>query len=135
VSALPHLNAALNATCAVLLAYGYLQIRSGRRQAHQRVMVSALVCSAAFLTSYLIYHFQVGSVRFGGQGALRTLYFAILLSHTVLAVAVVPLVGFTVTRAVRGQFDRHRRIARITLPIWFYVSVTGVIVYLMLYQM
>ena len=132
---LPHVNAALNATCAGLLLIGYRLIRAGRRQAHQRVMLAALGCSAAFLTSYLIYHAQVGSVAFGGHGALRAWYLAILLSHTVLAALVVPLVGVTVWRAARGRLDLHRRIARITLPIWCYVSVTGVVVYGMLYHL
>ncbi len=97
-------------------------------------MVAALVSSALFLTSYLVYHFQVGSVPFTGQGALRTLYFAILVSHTILAVTIVPLVGTTVRRALRERFDAHRRIARITLPLWGYVSVTGVVIYWMLYR-
>jgi uncharacterized membrane protein YozB (DUF420 family) len=98
-------------------------------------MIAALATSAAFLVSYLAYHFQVGSVRFTGQGLVRSVYFAVLISHTVLAVAIVPLVLVTVTRARRGQLDAHRRIARWTLPLWLYVSVTGVVVYWMLYRM
>ena len=98
-------------------------------------MLAALTSSSLFLTSYLVYHFQVGSVPFKGQGAVRTVYFAILLTHTVLAVAIVPLVGVTVVRALRGRFPAHRRIARITLPLWAYVSVTGVVIYWMLYRL
>ena len=132
---LPALNAILNATSAGLLALGYVLIRRGRRAAHQKVMQSALACSALFLVSYLTYHAQVGSVRFQGQGPIRTVYFAILISHTILAIAIVPLVLVTFVRARRGLFDRHRKIARLTLPLWAYVSVTGVIVYWMLYRL
>ena len=132
---LPVLNAILNATSAGLLALGYVLIRRGRRAAHQKVMQSALVCSALFLVSYLTYHAHVGSVRFQGQGPIRTVYFAILISHTILAIVVVPLALVTFVRARRGRFDRHRAIARVTLPLWAYVSVTGVIVYWMLYRM
>ena len=135
VTDLPALNAILNASSAVLLATGYVLIRRGRRDAHKRVMLAALVSSALFLTSYLVYHAQVGSVRFRGQGPVRTLYFTILLTHTVLAVAIVPLVATTLVPALRGRFDRHRRLARITLPLWAYVSVTGVVIYWMLYRM
>ena len=132
---LPTLNAVLNATSACLLALGYVLIRRGRRQAHENVMQAALACSALFLVSYLVYHAQVGSVRFQGQGPIRTVYFAILISHTILAVVIVPLVIVTFVRARRGRFERHRAIARVTLPLWAYVSVTGVIVYWMLYRM
>jgi uncharacterized membrane protein YozB (DUF420 family) len=132
---LPALNAALNATSAGLLLAGWLLIRSGRRGAHRACMLAALGCSALFLASYLWYHAQVGSVRFTGQGAVRQLYFAVLISHTVLAAAILPLVAATVSRAWAGRFDRHRRIARITLPLWGYVSVTGVAVYWMLYRL
>lgn len=132
---LPALNAGLNATSAVLLAAGWLLIRAGRREAHKRVMLAALACSSLFLASYLVYHAQVGSVRFRGQGPVRVVYFAVLISHTVLAVTVVPLALVTLVRALQARFDRHRRIARITLPIWGYVSVTGVIVYWMLYRL
>lgn len=135
VTDLPALNACLNATSAVLLATGYVLIRRGRRDAHKRVMLAALVSSALFLTSYLVYHAQVGSVRFRGQGPVRTVYFTILLTHTVLAVAIVPLVGMTLVPALRARFDRHRRLARITLPLWAYVSVTGVVIYWMLYRL
>jgi putative membrane protein len=132
---LPALNAVLNASCAMLLLLGWLLIRRGRREAHRRVMIAALAASALFLTSYLVYHAQVGSVRFQGRGAVRTLYFAILISHTILAVCIVPLVAITVTHALRQRFDRHRRLARVTLPLWAYVSVTGVVVYWMLYRL
>ena len=132
---LPALNANLNAASAVLLATGYVLIRAGRREAHKRVMLAALACSTLFLVSYLVYHAQVGSVRFRGQGPLRLVYFAILISHTVLAVTVVPLALVTLRHALQARFDRHRRIARIALPIWGYVSVTGVVVYWMLYRL
>jgi uncharacterized membrane protein YozB (DUF420 family) len=130
---LPTLNAFLNLTSAVLLFAGWRLIRAGRREAHRACMIAALATSALFLASYLVYHFQVGSVRYTGQGPLRTLYFAILLSHTILAVVNVPLVLMTATRAFRERFAAHRQIARWALPIWFYVSVTGVVIYLMLY--
>jgi uncharacterized membrane protein YozB (DUF420 family) len=132
---LPVLNAVLNATAAGLLALGYVFIRRGRVQAHRRAMLAALACSTLFLTSYLVYHAQVGSVRFRGTGLLRTSYLTILATHTVLAAAIVPLVGVTLTRALRERFDRHRRIARVTLPLWAYVSVTGVVIYWMLYRL
>ena len=132
---LPALNAILNATSAGLLALGYVLIRRGRRAAHQQVMQAALACSAIFLASYLTYHAQVGSVRFQGRGPIRTVYFAILVSHTILAIVIVPLALVTFVRARRGRFDRHRAIARVTLPLWAYVSVTGVVVYWMLYRL
>ena len=132
---LPTLNAALNATSAVLLVLGYVLIRRGKREAHRRAMLGAVSCSALFLVSYLVYHAQVGSVRFQGQGWIRTLYFTILLTHTVLAAAIVPLVLLTLTRALQQRFDRHRRLARITFPLWAYVSVTGVVIYWMLYRL
>lgn len=135
VSDLPALNATLNAASALLLATGYAFIRAGRKTAHRNCMLAALTSSSLFLTSYLVYHFQVGSVPFKGHGAVRTVYFAILLTHTVLAVAIVPLVGITVVRALRERFPAHRRIARITLPLWAYVSVTGVVIYWMLYRL
>ena len=132
---LPALNAVLNASSAALLLTGWLLIRRGRREAHRRAMLAALACSTLFLCSYLVYHAQVGSVRFQGRGAIRTAYFTILISHTILAVAVVPLALVTLVRALQARFDRHRRIARIALPIWGYVSITGVIVYWMLYRL
>lgn len=127
-------NASLNATSAMLLAIGYLFIRRGRILAHKVCMVLAAGVSVVFLVSYVLYHLQVGSVRFTGQGWIRPVYFAILGSHTVLAAVIVPLAAITLTRALRGQFDRHRSIARWTLPLWFYVSVTGVVIYFLLYQ-
>jgi uncharacterized membrane protein YozB (DUF420 family) len=135
VTDLPALNACLNATSATLLATGYVLIRRGRMADHRRAMLAALACSALFLTSYLVYHAHVGSVPFQGQGTVRTVYFTILLTHTVLAVAILPLVVTTLVPALRGRFDRHRRIARVTLPLWGYVSVTGVVIYWMLYRM
>ena len=132
---LPTLNAILNGTAATLLVIGYILIRRGNRERHKQVMLSALGCSAAFLISYLYYHYQVGSVRFEGEGAVRTVYLGILLTHTVLAVTVPPLALITVFRGLRERYDRHRKIARVTLPIWLYVSVTGVVVYWMLYRM
>lgn len=131
---LPTLNAALNWSATVLLVVGWFLIRSGRREAHRRTMLGALACSALFLVSYLVYHFQVGSVRFPGTGTARTVYLSILASHTLLAAILPVLVVITLARALRGRFDRHRRIARWTLPIWLYVSVTGVIIYWMLYR-
>jgi len=132
---LPALNALLNTTCAVLLVTGYRLIRQGRGDAHKKAMTAALVVSAVFLTSYLIYHAQVGSVRFQKTGWIRPVYFSILISHTILAACVAPMALVTVWRAWKGRFEKHRRLARITLPIWLYVSVTGVLVYLMLYRL
>jgi len=132
---LPAVNAALNGTSALLLAVGYLFIRKKKITPHKVCMVSALGTSTLFLISYLTYHYHVGSIRFAGRGGIRILYFAILTSHTILAVAILPLALITVYRALRGRFDRHVRIARWTLPIWLYVSVTGVIVYFMLYHL
>lgn len=131
----PAVNAVLNFTSALCLLGGYLSIRGGRREAHKRFMLAAFSCSVVFLLSYLAYHFQVGSVRFRGEGAVRTLYLAILLTHTVLAAFTAPLAIATLRRALGGRFEQHRKIARITFPIWIYVSITGVVVYLMLYQM
>ena len=110
-------------------------MRRRRLDAHRRVMYAALGCSALFLASYLVYHAQVGSVRFQGRGPIRTVYFTILITHTVLATAIVPMVLVTVVRARRRRFEAHRRLARVTLPLWGYVSVTGVVVYWMLYRM
>ena len=135
VSDLPALNATLNATSAVLLTTGWILIRRGRIAQHRAVMIAAVCTSILFLISYLVYHAQVGSVRFTKQGPIRAVYFTILLTHTVLAVAIVPMVLVTLTRGLRARYERHRRIARWTMPIWLYVSVTGVVVYLMLYQM
>lgn len=132
---LPTLNAALNATSAVLLLLGYRFIRRREITAHRACMLAAFAVSVIFLISYLTYHFQVGSVRFQGSGWIRGVYFTILITHTILAALVPPLAVVTLTRALRGQFERHRRLARWTFPIWLYVSVTGVVVYVMLYQL
>jgi putative membrane protein len=135
LSDLPTLNAVLNAASALLLACGFAAIRAGRRDAHRRFMLAAVSTSSLFLVSYLVYHFQVGSVRFTGVGAIRSAYLAILLTHTVLAVAIVPLVLLTLRLALRERFPAHRRLARVTLPLWAYVSVTGVVIYWMLYRL
>ena len=134
IAYLPHLNACLNGTSAVLLLAGYLFIRSGRVAAHRACQISALIVSILFLSSYLTYHYFHGTTRFQGTGIARPIYFTILTSHTILAIVIVPLIAITFVRAFRLDFVRHRKIARITLPMWFYVSITGVIVYLMLYQ-
>ena len=131
----PAINAAFNLTSAVCLLSGYVSIKRGRKEVHRRFMLAAFSCSVVFLMSYLAYHFQVGSVKFSGEGPMRTLYLGILLSHTVLAVLVAPLAIATLRPALQARFDLHRRMARVTFPIWIYVSVTGVVVYLMLYQM
>jgi uncharacterized membrane protein YozB (DUF420 family) len=133
ISDLPTVNAVLNASAAVLLVVGYILIRRGRVRGHRACMIGAFALSTLFLVSYLTYHAQVGSKRFEGVGAVRTVYLTILLTHTVLAALVPPLAIVTLWRALRERFDRHVRIARWTLPIWLYVSVTGVIVYAMLY--
>jgi uncharacterized membrane protein YozB (DUF420 family) len=132
---LPAVNAALNSCAAILLVWGYTLIRRKRIAAHRRVMITAFAVSVAFLISYLFYHAQVGSVRFQKTGTIRTVYLSILLTHTVLAAAVPFLAGITLYRGWTGRSEKHRRIARWTLPIWLYVSVTGVIVYWMLYQL
>ena len=128
------LNATLNGTSAILLACGYAAIRTGKRQLHKRLMISAFAVSCVFLVSYLVYHYRVGHVAFAGRGVIRPVYFVLLTSHTVLAMVIVPLILITLRRAWLGRFDKHRVIARWTLPLWFYVCVTGVIVYLMVYQ-
>lgn len=132
-SQLPDVNAALNSLSAAFLLAGFLFIKSKNIKAHRACMLAAFACSTLFLVSYLAYHYQVGSVPFKGQGSVRTLYFAILLTHTILAVVVVPMALVTLLRGLRNKFDAHRRIARWTFPIWLYVSVTGVVVYWMLY--
>jgi len=134
ISYLPHLNACLNGTSALLLFSGYTFIRWRNVNAHRACQIAALVMSVLFLASYLTYHYYHGTTRFQGTGWVRPLYFTILTSHTILAIVIVPLVAITFYRALRYDFTRHRRIARITLPLWLYVSITGVIVYLMLYQ-
>jgi len=135
VSDLPALNATLNATSAVLLITAWILIKRGRWIAHRNVMLTAVCTSVLFLISYLTYHAQVGSVRFAKQGPIRLVYFSILLTHTILAAVIVPMVIITVARGLAAKYDRHRRIARWTLPVWLYVSVTGVIVYVMLYRL
>jgi len=132
---LPHLNAALNASSFVLLSSGYYCIRRGRVQAHRYCQLAALTASIVFLVSYVIYHQHHGATRFAGQGIARPVYFVILTTHTVLAVVIVPFVIVTLRRALRGDFLRHRALARWTLPMWLYVSITGVLVYLMLYHL
>ncbi|MCG3162356.1 MAG: hypothetical protein JMDDDDMK_03606 [Acidobacteria bacterium] len=136
ISQLPALNAVLNSISAILLITGYFYIRQKNIKAHRACMISAFVTSTLFLISYLTYHFSkdLGPTRFQGVGIVRPVYFFILITHTVLAVVIVPMVFVTFSRALKERFDRHRKIARWTLPIWLYVSVTGVIVYLMLYQ-
>jgi uncharacterized membrane protein YozB (DUF420 family) len=135
LSDLPLVNASLNATSAILLTTGYFLIRRGDVKRHKAMMIAACVVSTLFLTSYVIYHANAGSKPFGGQGPIRIVYFIILLTHVVLAAAIVPLALVTLVRGLRARFDAHVRIARWTLPIWLYVSVTGVLVYLMLYQL
>jgi len=135
LESLPTIDAFLNATCTAFLVTGYVMIRTKRIAAHRACMLSALACSVLFLSGYLTYHFQVGTTRYDGEGVLRPIYFAILTTHTILAIVIVPMVIVTLWRALRERFDRHKAIARWTLPIWLYVSVTGVVVYLMLYQM
>jgi uncharacterized membrane protein YozB (DUF420 family) len=135
VADLPAVNATLNAVSAVLLLIGYVLIRQGRRQQHRAAMLSACGVSALFLISYVIYHANAGSRPFTGQGPIRIVYFTILITHVVLAAAIVPLALVTLSRGLRGRYDRHARIARWTLPIWLYVSVTGVVVYVMLYRL
>jgi uncharacterized membrane protein YozB (DUF420 family) len=133
LSSLPALNASLNATSAILLTIGWFLIHSGRIEAHRRVMIAACVTSTLFLISYVTYHAQIGSKPFPGTGLIRIVYFSILIPHVVLAAAVVPLAIMTLLRGLRRDDIRHRRIAKITLPLWLFVSVTGVIVYVMLY--
>jgi putative membrane protein len=135
ISALPHFNAFLNFSSFVLLTTGYFFIRRRNVIAHRNCQVAALAVSILFLISYLTYHFNHGATRFKGQGIVRPIYFVILTSHTILAVVIVPFVILTFLRAKRGDFLRHRAIARWTLPMWLYVSVTGVMVYLMLYHL
>ena len=135
VTLLPTLNATLNATAAVLLVIGFVLIRRQNVRGHRAFMIAAFCCSVLFLISYLIYHSQAGSVRFPGTGSVRVFYLSILLTHTVLAAAVPLLALVTLIRALKERFDRHRRIARWTLPIWLYVSATGVVIYWMLYRM
>lgn len=131
---LPAVNASLNALSGLLLLAGYTCIRTGRRDLHKMLMIAAFVSSAVFLICYLVYHAQVGSVPFTRQGFVRPLYFTILLTHVVLAVVVLPMIILSMTRGLKGRFREHRKIARWTFPVWMYVSVTGVLVYVLLYQ-
>ena len=135
ISDLPAVNATLNGLAAILLTAGYVLIRRGRRELHKRCMLAALTTSALFLVSYVIYHANTGSRPFLGQGAIRVVYFTILITHVVLAVAILPLALTTAARGLTAQYDRHVRLARWTLPLWLYVSVTGVVIYLMLYRL
>lgn len=135
VEDLPTLNATLNAISAVLLTVGYVFIRRKDRRRHKACMLAAFAMSVLFLTSYVVYHAQVGSKPFPGEGVIRALYLSILIPHVLLAATIVPLALITLSRGLSNRVDPHRRIARWTLPIWLYVSVTGVIVYLMLYQL
>ena len=135
VDALPHLNAALNAASAVLLITGWILIKQRRIEQHRGCMIAAVLMSSLFLLSYVIYHANVGSKPFPGTGLIRTVYFAILIPHVILAAAVLPPILITFTRGLRRDDLRHRKIARKTLPVWLFVSVTGVIVYLMLYRL
>ncbi|MCS7264738.1 MAG: DUF420 domain-containing protein [Armatimonadetes bacterium] len=131
---LPTVNALLNGTSACLLILGYAFIRKGKIDAHRACMLAAIVTSALFLVSYLIYHSQVGATKFTGTGWVRPVYFTILISHTVLAAVIVPMALITIYRAFRNEFQRHRKIARWTFPLWLYVSATGVLIYFMLYH-
>jgi uncharacterized membrane protein YozB (DUF420 family) len=135
ISDLPALNATLNGIAAILLISGYLLIKRGYREQHKWCMLGALTTSALFLVSYVTYHANAGSRPFPGQGPIRLVYFAILITHVILAAVIVPLALVTATRGLRSQFDKHVRIARWTFPIWVYVSVTGVVIYLMLYEL
>jgi uncharacterized membrane protein YozB (DUF420 family) len=134
-SIFPPLDATLNGTTAILLMIGHNFIKRGAVAKHRATMIAAFITSSVFLACYLYYHFHVGSVRFRGNGLSRPIYFSILISHTVLAAVVVPMILVTLTLALKNRFDRHRRLARWTYPIWMYVSVTGVIVYVMLYKL
>jgi uncharacterized membrane protein YozB (DUF420 family) len=135
ISDLPALNATLNAISATFLVWGYVLIRRGRFESHRLCMLGALSASTLFLVSYLIYHANIGSRPFPGVGGIRVVYFGILITHVVLAAVILPLALITAARGLRAQYDRHVRVARWTFPIWLYVSVTGVVIYLMLYQM
>jgi uncharacterized membrane protein YozB (DUF420 family) len=133
LASLPAVNASLNATATVLLLLGYVFIRNGKIRYHRVCMIAAFLCSTVFLCFYVYFHLHAGVIRFGGQGWIRAVYLAILIPHTILAIAIVPLILITLSRALRDRFASHRAIARWTLPLWLYVSVTGVIVYWLLY--
>jgi uncharacterized membrane protein YozB (DUF420 family) len=130
----PTLNAILNASSGILLLAGYAMIMRRRIAAHRAFMLSAFACSVVFLISYVVYHLRAGVIRFQGQGPIRPVYFTLLTTHTILAIVIVPLAIITLSRGLSAKFDRHRRIARWTFPLWLYVSVTGVIVYWLLYH-
>ena len=134
-TAFPAINATLNGTSAVLIVTGRRLIKRGRVAAHRACMIAAVVASSLFLVCYVYYHAHAGVVRFQGQGLVRPVYFSILISHMILAAVIVPLVIITLARAWRGKFDRHRAIARWTFPVWLYVSVTGVVIYVMVYRL
>jgi uncharacterized membrane protein YozB (DUF420 family) len=133
LASLPAVNASLNGACTILLVCGFFAIRARRISLHRFFMLTAFCCSAIFLILYLYFHFHAGIIRFGGQGWIRPVYFTILITHTTLAVVIVPLVLITLSRALRERFEKHRAIARWTLPLWLYVSITGVVVYWLLY--
>ncbi|MCM3880062.1 MAG: DUF420 domain-containing protein [Vicinamibacterales bacterium] len=134
-SVLPAVNATLNATSGIFLLTGYVLIKRRQIDAHRRAMLAAFTSSTLFLISYVVYHYHAGSRPFPGQGPIRAVYFAILVSHVILAIVILPFIISTLTKGLRGQYARHKRVARWTFPLWMYVSVTGVIVYLMLYQL
>jgi len=134
IPVLPHLQAALNITTVCLISIAYYNIRQQNRGVHRKFMIAALVVSALFMVSYLTYHSQVGNVKFAGEGGVRPVYFTILASHVILAALIVPMVIITAFHALRGSFERHKRIARWTFPTWLYVCVSGVIVYLMAFH-
>ena len=134
-STLPAVNATLNATSGIFLLTGYILIKRRQINAHRNAMLAAFASSTLFLTSYLVYHYHAGSRPFPGVGAIRLVYFAILISHVLLAIAILPLAISTLTKGLRGQYVRHKRVAKWTFPLWMYVSVTGVVVYVMLYQL
>lgn len=129
---LPLINSFLNFICTILLLIGFILIKNGKKETHQKVMISAFVVSSLFLINYLFFHFNVGSVKFLGQGFIRPVYFTILITHIVLAAVILPLVLITFSRAIRKKFELHKKIARITWPIWMYVSITGVIIYIIM---
>lgn len=134
ISDLPAINASLNAISSIFLVIGYTLIRRGRREQHRKAMLAAFATSTLFLAGYLVYHYNIGSRPYHGQGPIRVVYFVILISHIILAAATLPLAIVTLSNGLRSRWPQHRRIARWTFPIWLYTSVTGVIVYLMLYQ-
>ena len=133
LASLPAVNAGLNAACTVLLLVGFGFIRAGKIRQHRFCMISAFCCSAVFLACYLWFHFHAGVIRFGGHGAIRAVYLTILITHTVLAVVIVPLILITLWRGLRARYEAHRKIAKWTFPLWLYVSITGVVVYWLLY--